>query len=78
MQVSMSNTFPFRSSIFCTKSDFFTEFNADSERSKILILLSSILIISADASTKLEIVEHLVGLPVYPHFQSCCIRFQNV
>ena len=43
-------TFPFRSSIFCTKSDFFSEFNADSERFKILVLLSPILIISADVS----------------------------
>ena len=44
-------TFPFRSNIFYTKSEFFSVVKADSERFKILVLLSPILIISADVST---------------------------
>ena len=43
-------TFPFRYNIFCTKHDIFSKFNAGSERFKILVLLSSILIISSDVS----------------------------
>ena len=52
MQVSINNNFPCRPYIFSTKSDFFSEFNADTERFKILVLLLPILIRSADVSTQ--------------------------
>ena len=40
---ALMTTFPLRSRIFWIKSDFFNEFNADSDKFKIFVLLSPIL-----------------------------------
>ena len=63
MQVS-TITFPFRSNIFCTNSGFFSEFNADSERFKILVVKRGK---EGTNLTNLSVIRCLLW-PSLPHF----------